>query len=163
MNLIPIAGTDRVALVDDSDHAALSQFVWRLHSEGYAIRGGGNKKVYMHRQIMGFPDLTVDHKDHNRLNNTRGNLRLATRAQNLRNESPGHRTRFDSPSRFLGVSWDKFRRKWKAYVCVDYKTKWLGRFDTQEEAAVARDAAAQMLHGEFASLNSNHWPSLASK
>ena len=107
----------------------------------------------MHRDVMGNPNSLVDHKDRNPLNNTRDNLRIATQSENRRNVIPRHRLTKRSQSRFLGVSWDAIRKKWKAYVGLNYKTIWLGRFDSDVEAAVARDFAAVKFHGDFASLN----------
>ena len=45
-------------------------------------------------------------------------------------------------SKFWGVSWDKSNRRWKAvYKDANFKTHTIGRFDTQEEAAHAVNAA----------------------
>ena len=45
-------------------------------------------------------------------------------------------------SKFWGVSWDKSNRRWKAvYKDANGKTHTIGRFDTQEEAAHAVNAA----------------------
>ena len=52
-------------------------------------------------------------------------------------------------SKFWGVTWDKGKRRWKAkYKDASGKTRNIGRFDTQEEAARAvnkaiRDAGLQ--------------------
>ena len=74
------------ALVDDADYGWLSQWKWRLNSHGYAIRTTcveGCEKIFnMHRAILGAERLQyVDHIDHNRLNNTRANLRFVTRQE----------------------------------------------------------------------------------
>ena len=44
----------------------------------------------------------------------------------------------NNTSGFRGVSYDKTRNKWRAYIKLQYKNKHLGRFDTFEEAAQAR-------------------------
>ena len=46
-------------------------------------------------------------------------------------------------SGFRGVSWDKSRKKWRAYIKLKYKTRFLGRFNTFEEAVEARLAAEE--------------------
>ena len=45
-------------------------------------------------------------------------------------------------SKYWGVCWDKQNRRWKAqYTDADGKTRSIGRFDTQEDAARAYNAA----------------------
>lgn len=89
--------------------------------------------------------LVVDHINGNKLDNRRSNLRICTQSQNLngRNTNKG----------YIGVSWDKFRGKWKANIGKDYQKIFLGRFDTAEEAARVYDEKAVELFGEFARLN----------
>lgn len=92
----------------------------------------------MHRQILGLDgsDKTqVDHKDRNRLNNQRANLRLATRAQQQQNlPAMGGR------SRFRGVSWDAANDRWRATVVFQGKQHSCGRHKTELEAALAAEA-----------------------
>ena len=54
------------------------------------------------------------------------------------------------PSEFVGVCWDKNKRKWKAQIYHDGKRQQLGRFDDEHEAARAVDTAARRLRGEDA-------------
>lgn len=142
-----------VALVDDEDYEALMQFEW-VWSNGYAVRAGqladGTRTtVRMHRQLLGCvpgDGVLVDHRDENKLNNRRENLRQCTSAQNLRNRGL---TRA-STTGLKGVTWDKRKRRWKGTITVNYKTKNLGLFATPEAAHAAYCAAADALHEEFA-------------
>jgi AP2 domain len=59
-------------------------------------------------------------------------------------------------SPFIGVTRDKARGKWMARIKENGRNHTVGRFDTQEEAAHARDGAAVDYHGEHASLNFNN-------
>ena len=147
------------AIVDDQDYEWLSQWKWRsLLSKGkvYAIRhqrGGYHKylTVLMHRQIMDAPiDKLVDHRDGNGLNNQRDNLRLVNNQQNSHN-SQGYRK--GKTSKFKGVSWDKEKGKWGAYIRVNGKVKNLGRYISEVDAARVYDDKARQFFGEFAWLN----------
>lgn len=93
-----------------------------------------------------FPCGYIDHIDGNGLNNAVSNLREATPSQNMMNQ----RTRCDSSSGVKGVSFDKCRNKWYAYINANGKRTMLGRFDNKSEAVNARQRAEMRHHGEFA-------------
>ena len=143
-----------VATVDASDYKWLIQWTWYAHYNDkreawVAARYDPIKHtVFMHREIMGAPDGTmVDHRDGNGLHNCRINLRLATNQQNLCNRgAPKSNT-----SGFKGVSWH--RNRWRAKIQSNGKHFHLGRFKDINDAARAYDAAAKVLHGEFARVN----------
>lgn len=148
-----------VAIVDAADYEWLSQWNWAILKRGpllYAKRNawlgdGKRRSVQMHRLVLGLtdPSIHIDHIDGNGLNNTRGNLRICTQQENMRNR----RLNSNSTSGYKGVSWYKDRAKWHAQIVVNGKYHHLGHFITAEEAARAYDAAAIELHGEFARLN----------
>lgn len=87
----------------------------------------------------------VDHKDGNGLNNTWGNLRLATNSQNSMNRCVQSNNR----SGKTGVRWDSTRGKWKAEIKIGRKCKHIGRFDSFEDAVSARNQYEIELFGEF--------------
>lgn len=91
-----------------------------------------------------------DHINHNGLDNRKANLRLATHRQNLCNR---RNTALKAASRYRGVSLHKNTKRWTARIKVYGKTKYLGLFDDEIDAAKAYDAAARRFHGVFASLN----------
>jgi hypothetical protein len=53
-------------------------------------------------------------------------------------------------SEFVGVTWDKTSRKWKAAISHDGKRQHLGCFDDERQAARAVDTAARRRRGEGA-------------
>ncbi len=89
-----------------------------------------------------WPTKELDHKDGNSLNNKIDNLREATRSQNLGNSKRSLRNK----SGFKGVSWNKNAQK---YI-VEVKHKYVGLFNTAEEAHEAYKKAAIEAFGEFA-------------
>ena len=105
------------------------------------------KVILMHIEIMG--EKSVDHEDGDGLNNVRSNLRLATQSQNMGNQC----RRADNTSGYKGVSWDKSREKWEAYITITGRRRRLGRFDDPKEAAEAYDRAAVLHFGRFARTN----------
>ena len=148
MKRIPLT-KGAVAIVDDADYGWLTQMGrWSLNSSGYAVHYQGRKTLLMHRLIMTAPPhLQVDHINHNRLDNRRDNLRLATRSENQVNK----RLRCDNTSAYKGVSWN--RGRWEARIRLPGGRVNLGRFDDPVQAARVHDAAAHYLYPDFATLN----------
>lgn len=135
------------AIIDASDLHLVRPHIWRaLKSKGswYAITGDG---LYLHQLIMGSREGT-DHRDRDGLNNRRANLRPCSQQENSRNRSFRKHS-----SRYKGVSWNARRNKWEAHIGHRGKVLWIGNYDVEEDAAVFYNVAAQLFHGEFASLN----------
>lgn len=144
------------ALIDADDAETVGMHNWHVaiprlgkHLR-YAVRGalidGRKVTLGMHRQILNAPDgVLVDHINGNPLDNRKCNLRLATASQNMHNK----RMQKNNTSGFKGVHWDKNKRKWQANIKIGDKRRFLGGFDTAEEASCAYKNAAKQLHGEF--------------
>jgi hypothetical protein len=156
--LIPL--TDGLfAKIDAEDLEKIGNGSWSANKRSsgkiYAQQAGltNQRTSYMHRVIMGVtdPKIEVDHVDRkDTLNNTRENLRIADRSQQLANTS----LRSDSTTGFKGVSRYK---KYPGYYFAAIEFRGvrinLGRFTAADMAAKIRDRAAIELHGEFAVLN----------
>jgi hypothetical protein len=113
--------------------------------DGYRQICVGGKQYLAHRLIaQGFlPDFLdlpqVDHIDNDGSNNVPSNLRMATNGDNLRARQS---KRKGCSSQYRGVGWKKQRGKWQAQCTVNYKPKNLGYFDSERDAAIARDTYA---------------------
>lgn len=141
-------GTVRAfAMVDAEDYDWAARFSWSLSPQGYARRreAGGLRWPSLHRELLSLPyerrgasTVDGDHISGDRLDNRRSNLRIATRAQNHQNR---HATRGTSQHR--GVSWDPARQQWKAQATLNYRNHFIGRFNSEEQAAAAAAAWRQ--------------------
>ena len=82
-----IAGAGRTTKVSPEDYPLLSQHKWHMNRNGYAITKIKGRQRAMHRMITETvnPYIFVDHKDGDRLNNTRENLREMTPKENANN------------------------------------------------------------------------------
>ena len=144
----------KVAIVDDIDYDRLTCWKWYVH-EGYAARKSsrlvGHKVILMHREIMNPPaHLLVDHRNNDGLDNRRANLRLATHSENSYNRP---KTKAKTTSQYIGIYLEKRTGRWTVKIRANGKRLWLGRFESEIEAAKAYDEAAKKYHGEFARLN----------
>ena len=145
------------ALVDDADYEWLNQWKWyamKVRNTFYAVRGccqsGKYELILMHREILkALPNEKTDHRNHNGLDNQRGNLRTCTNTTNQYNQQPQK----GRSSQFKGVSWHKSHLKWEAYIMKDSKNYHLGHYVSEIDAAKAYDKAAIKYFGEFAYLN----------
>lgn len=109
-----------------------------------------NNKTYKEHRIIflmhhGYLPPMVDHKNRIHDSNNIENLRAADK----------HTNQYNSPAKswgcgLKGARFDKSRNKWMASIRTKTKRKFLGRFDTAEEAHEAYKKAAIELHGEFA-------------
>ncbi len=148
-------------ILDEEDYYRLRKYKWVVYGNGnsgqnlYAvrlklIRPHKTTLVSMHREIMQPKDgRFVDHRNCKSLDNRRSNLRFATRAENMRNR----RKRRNASSEFVGVHFYKPQGNWSCSILHNGKRIWLGRYDSEIEAAKTYDKAAKKYHGEFARLN----------
>lgn len=154
MKLIPVHG-GHFTQVDDDDFEWLSSFTWHTmkgHNTIYAATnmkrdGGGYSTAVMHRMVNRTPrGLHTDHIDGDGLNNTKANLRTATRTENARNRAP-NRT---GTSKAKGVHWNKRKQRWVASIRVNKNLMFLGLHKSEQAAAAAYAEAAAHHFGEFA-------------
>ena len=153
MKKIPLT-QGKFAEVDNEDYEWLMQWEWSFHN-GYAVRNsstvnGKRHEVFMHREVIRTPKgKYTDHKDLDKLNNQRENLRICTYSENFQNKS----ITITNKSGYKGVSWHKYTKKWIAQISFSGKRVTLGYFREAEEAALAYDKAAKKNFGEFARTN----------
>jgi hypothetical protein len=116
-----LSQTGQEILVDDKDYLLLKQFKWQVTS-GYALSWMFGKFQYMHVYLCPHKKGEVtDHRDRNKLNNQRNNLRAVTKSKDRINrgifkncelKQTGVRQRKDSGSysaTFKGIHLGTFR------------------------------------------------------
>jgi hypothetical protein len=140
------------ALIDGEDVSLVSGYRWHAYVTArgtvYVKRSEGpraaRRTIYLHRQLLGFPDGVVDHANGDGLDNRRANLRVCSQGQNLANTGPRPTNR----TGFKGVFPEKGGR-FRASAAGRY----IGCFDTAVDAALAHDERVSSIYGEFARLN----------
>lgn len=148
------------AMVDPEDYEWLSRHRWHVKVRGrrrYALRVERGKTIFMHREIMKTPKgMVVDHIDGNGLDNHRANMRNCTPRQNLCNRRP----RRDSARRYAGVyQYGRRPGQWCACLRSGGRKTRVGPFDSEIEAARARDRLAVERYGLYAWVNlPEEWP-----
>lgn len=93
-----------------------------------------------------WPKADIDHVDLDGTNNRISNLREATRSQNIANSG----MLSSNTSGWKGVSYEKPKRKWKAYIRINGLKINLGRYNCPTAAHLAYCHAANKHFGEFA-------------
>lgn len=134
---------DVTALVSDEDYERVSMFMWRVMNTGYISTGSvenrpnktkRNDFKLLHRFVLGLPSGRVPEVDHiNKIKHDcrRENLRIVTRAENMRNS---HNYKDYAPK---GVTIMP-NGSWRAMVRHNNKLIHLGVFDLMEDAQSAR-------------------------
>lgn len=122
--------------------------VGSIHRDGYQYVTIGLRMRLAHRIVWlmtygEWPQGYVDHINRVRHDNRVRNLRLATPSESSRNTS----SMKGSSSRFLGVCRNK--TGWQASIRIGKNARYLGTFQTEEEAAAVYAAEAKKLFGEF--------------
>jgi hypothetical protein len=93
-----------------------------------------------------WPSKEIDHRFGCRDDNRWSEIREA----NKRQQQANAKRRSDNTSGHKGVVWDKERKCWKAQIAAPDKFKFLGRFQTFDEACQAYATAANQYFGQFA-------------
>lgn len=132
-------------LIDLDDLEICKIYKWHSDSHGYAQTCVGKKRIKLHNYLMNPPKgMVVDHKNRNRQDNRRSNLRICTRKDNNKN----YNVKKSSKTGIRGI--EKLYNKFYAYIGVDGKKIHLGGYNNIEDAIKARLDAEIKYFGEFA-------------
>lgn len=136
-------------MVDDEDFKWLNQWKWYMGSHGYACRRLWIKKekryetILLHRIVNKTSEgFLTDHRNMNRLDCTKKNLRMGDKSLNSinrglqSNNTSGHR----------GVSWDKKSKKWSVSIKKNNLKIHLGYFINIKDAIITRKKGEEKYH-----------------
>lgn len=137
-------------LIDDEDARLVNVggylFIDKDLNVILALRKNGKQKQHvLARLITNCPKgLTVDHINHNRLDNRKQNLRICTLRENLWNKPlcKKHKTGFKGVQKQSENSW-----------ATKFRHTYVGSYKTREQAAMVYNILARFVYGEFAYLN----------
>lgn len=128
--------------IDAEDYELIKDYSWSVNKQGYVRTQDCETKedILLHRLVTHCPeDLVVDHDNHITTDNRKQNLIICTQSDNMQNTN----LRSNNKSGYKGISWDKTRNKWVAQLKVNKKLVLHKRFDTIEDAIVARKEAEE--------------------
>lgn len=113
-------------------------------SRGYLVVWIKGKLYRLHRviwlHVYGYlPELDIDHINGIKSDNRLCNLREVSRSCNMRNVSNSKANR----SGVKGISLYSVDGKWEAYITINFKRYWLGKYGDFTEAVAHRLAAEQ--------------------
>ena len=142
------SNTNKPFYFDLQDFEQIKRYCWRQGTYGYVVATikSGKAPVKMHRYVLGLHkgDPMVDHKNRNKMDNRKENLRFATKSTNAMNR----RANKDSRTGHKGVY--KYGSRYHAYIKIDQKAYNLGSFSSLQEAVNARREKELELFGQFA-------------
>ncbi len=162
MKFIILNNTSSLVIVDDADYGKLCLHNWYekkyFNKSGnynsYAAtdvytESGKRKNIFMHRLIMNAKSgEEIDHINGNGLDNRNNNLRFCSRKQNLQNQFSRR-----GKSKYKGVVRRGDTGKWRARITINKKRVHLGDFNSESEAALAYNNAAEKYFKDFANFN----------
>ena len=120
-------------VVDTEDLKTCLAYKWHIKrslNTNYATSTtSGGKKILLHRLILGYNgNMDIDHINGDGLDNRKSNLRIILHSTNISNQRK-------PMAGIFKVKSGRFR----ASICHNYKTIYIGIYNTKEEAIEARN------------------------
>lgn len=139
------SNTNEEFYFDLEDHDKIKDYCWYQDKKEKYIKSNTknkndnpNKKSHtllLHRMVIECNEKDIiDHINRNRVDCRKNNLRKVDNFDNARNRSISS----NNLSGYIGVSYDKERKKWSSQLIIKDKKIYFKRFDSKEEAIKAR-------------------------
>lgn len=147
---IDVKKSHLLLLVGEEDYPWLKDLSVNVSSVMPTCSKGMVHRVIAEKVYGNIKGFDIDHKNGNRFDVTRGNLRKCTRRENSFNKG----TMSNNKSGYKGVCQPKKKKGYyMAAIRLKGKTTYIGNFLDKRDAAIAYDIYAKEHHGEFAKLN----------
>ena len=134
-----VSNSNRVKVGDEPSY---------INNSGYRQVRVGGKLILVHRILFllyhGYLPKYIDHKNGNRLDNSKENLRESTSSQNNSNKAG-----VSASSTLKGVYKCKGRKTWQAEVRFEGERRYKGSFKSEEAAHIWYIENAKDLQGDF--------------
>lgn len=133
-------------LIDTADLDLVMQSMWCVSATGYIVSRRNGRVAKLHRLLMGEPKSSVvDHKNGDKTDNRRSNLRITNNKENCRNM----KIKKTNTSGFPGIR-VRESGNYQVRITVNRKELHIGTFRSFDEAKEARIKAERKYYGEFA-------------
>jgi hypothetical protein len=138
---------EHVILLDDDIYIKLYKISLHLNNDGYPLLS--NKQILSRYVTNAKIGEIIDHINGNKLDNRSCNLRKVTNKENRYNSSKQKGT----SSKYIGVYYNKLRKKWYTTIRVNNKLLYLGCYHDEDTAGKVRDEATKKYFGIYGKLN----------
>lgn len=134
---------------DLEDYDKIKDYTWYI-KKGYVVTtvNQTNTKILFHRLVMNVvnnPNVIIDHIHHNKSDNRKSQLRVATNQQNQFNSLKAK----NNTSGVTGVYWHKKFKKWESIINYNNKQIYLGLYDNFDDAVKTRKEAEIRYFGDY--------------
>lgn len=144
-NIVEILIKDKKVTIDAENFEKIKKHRWYINKDGYACSHINNKVVYLHIFLFDKKDdnKVIDHRNRNKLDNTKKNLKEVEENINLYNKNISKKNK----SGYTGVRFIEQRGKYESYISYKKKRIFLGYFLKIEEAIKVRKEAEMKYYG----------------
>lgn len=127
---------------DLEDYKLIYPYCWYKMSNGYICYKDNKENILLHRLVMKCPNnMTVDHINHNKVDNRKNNLRVCNYTNNLYNT----RTQINSST---GLKYIKFNKQCNKYQIL-YKSEHCGLYQNIHTAYIKLKEITKQDDSEF--------------
>lgn len=145
---VKLTNCNEYMLCDLDDWGKLKHLTWSKDKSGYARSvaprvNGKTRNMFFHRKIIDCPDGFIrDHINKNKLDNRKQNIRITTVQVNIINRNAQR----NNTSGYTGVFFDYKCNKWRSFIQLNHKRKYLGTFLFKDDAIKARISAEKIYY-----------------